>query len=121
MPALPLGFERRKEQEESTTGISVERRGVYLSILAMIQIALYQSAVDTAIAESNYGGCVSRSIIKPGRPWVNPSPFNNHTNAWFIVGLGRDFLSNDNHQEALLLPMTILLDSWPIWITPPTR
>jgi hypothetical protein len=40
MPALPLGFERRKEQEESIAGISVEgeqfhrRRGVYLSTLS---------------------------------------------------------------------------------------
>ncbi len=131
IPALPLGFERRKEQEESAAGISVEGEdSTFLyydascDIAASIDyirfgrgkhklsnneaVALYQSAVDTAIAESNYGGCISRSIIKPGRPWVNPSPFNNHTKEWFVVGLGRDFLLNDNHQEAAL---TSLLDT----------
>ena len=127
MPALPLGFERAREpqEQESTIEVSVEGEDssflyydASCDIAASIDyirfgrgknklsnkeaVALYQSAIDTASAESNYGGCISRSIIKLGRPWVNPSPLDNRTDEWFVVGLGRDFLLHDDSQDAAL-------------------
>eukprot|EP00957_Ditylum_brightwellii_P041448 3138789-Ditylum_brightwellii.AAC.1 len=35
----------------------------------------YQRSIQTACQTSNFGALMSRSILKPNRPWINPSPF----------------------------------------------
>jgi len=62
-------------------------------------VALYQEAIEIARESSNYGGCISRSLLKPGRPWNSPSLLN-RDDEWFVVGMGRDFLYNDSENEA---------------------
>lgn len=62
-------------------------------------VALYQTAIETTSEMSNYGGCISRSLLKPGRPWNKPSVLNRQDER-SIVGLGRDFLYNDTEEDA---------------------
>eukprot|EP00978_Attheya_sp_CCMP212_P046150 scaffold376727_cov24-Attheya_sp.AAC.1 len=69
-------------------------------------LAVMQHAQET----SNYGGMISRSLLKPNRPWMKPSALDheeesssslekgneNEFNLWHVVGLHRDFLTNNN-------------------------
>lgn len=78
-------------------------------------IAEYQSKIQEAKTLSNYGGRITRSFIRPNRPWdlrgaspLSSSLCDSETNGddekddplWFVIGLTRDFLYNDNQKEA---------------------
>lgn len=69
-------------------------------------VAEYRSAMDAASLSSNYGGCISRSLLKPGRPWspdAVASPLvEARSDVWFVIGLGWDFLYNDTDNDAAL-------------------
>ena len=67
-------------------------------------VSEYQSAFETVSSQSNFGGCLARSTVRPGRPWnrEDASPLVERNDVWFIVGLGRDFLYNDTDHEAAL-------------------
>lgn len=48
---------------------------------------------------SNFGGCITRSFLRPNRPWVEPDlSFVEHS-IWHVVGLSRDFLCNDEESQ----------------------
>lgn len=66
-------------------------------------VAEYQSVLDEAVSTSNYGGRISRALVRPNRPWIlsNESPLSGDA-IWFVIGLQRDFLYNDNEKEAAL-------------------
>lgn len=131
VPALPPGFLKEEQQEEEegasndlseeAVDSSFEYYDTSCDIAATIDyirfsrsknklsnkeaVTLYQTAMETTSTTSNYGGCVSRSLLKPGRPWVNPSPLKNRSDEWFVIGLGRDFLYNDSENQAALTSM----------------
>jgi TatD related DNase len=127
-PELPAGFSNNPEertssskQEASTTTTLTDEAFLYCDascdIAATIEYLrfgrgknntltvkeatdIYQTSIDTAREFSNYGGCISRSpLLKPGgRPWT--SPLKSRNDAWYVVGLGRDFLYNDDDSES---------------------
>lgn len=63
----------------------------------------YQAAINEACSSSNYGGRISRSLIRPNRSWAmdSVSPLE-EDNIWHVIGLARDFLYNDTDKEAAM-------------------
>ena len=65
----------------------------------------HQHALEKAAEYSNYGGRISRSLIRPGHPWSRSCAFSiegDNNMLWFVIGLHRDFLYNDRETEAAL-------------------
>jgi Tat protein secretion system quality control protein TatD with DNase activity len=78
----------------------------------------YLAVMQHAHETSNYGGMISRSLLKPNRPWMKPA-LDHHDeqssssssssegndkdfNLWYVVGLHRDFLYNDTLETAAI-------------------
>ena len=55
----------------------------------------FQIVMDKVISTSNYGGCISRSLLKKNRTWkaseAYPLQLDKNKKLWFAVGLGSDF------------------------------
>jgi Tat protein secretion system quality control protein TatD with DNase activity len=73
----------------------------------------YMAVMQHAQETSNYGGMISRSLLKPNRPWMKPpspqvlddddeSSQDDDFNLWYVVGLHRDFLYNDVLETAAI-------------------
>ena len=125
----PTGFEKEQQQQED------ECPFVYYDAGSDVQATLdyiksgrgkakssqkealheYLAVMQHAQETSNYGGMISRSLLKPNRPWMKPaldqqdessslsSEGNDKDfNLWYVVGLHRDFLYNDVLETAAI-------------------
>lgn len=115
---LPAGFEQEQEDpfvfydascdiaatlEYLQSGRGAKNKQPYKNA-----VAEYQQALLLAESSTNFGGLVSRSVLKQGRPWVTPLEIR--TKAFFVVGLNRDFLYNDD-EAACAVAVAALLES----------
>lgn len=70
-------------------------------------VAEYERVMETVSTSSNYGGCISRSVVKMGRPWSADTATclgqDKNATVWFVLGLGRDFCYNDTDIDAAAL------------------
>ena len=71
----------------------------------------YQQALEGADAHSNFGGMISRSLIKPSRPWIQPTDAPLPHKVWYQLGLARDYLFNDNDVDAAVATLVHTLNS----------
>ena len=73
----------------------------------------YRDALSNSAETSNFGGMISRSILKQGRPWVAPvDDFKDSTfSVAYSLGLHRDFLFNDYEQESAARLLSEALES----------
>ena len=75
---------------------------------------LYQKAIATSAA--NYGGCICRQYLKPGRPWNASSPRiamikEADSRVWFSLGLGPRFVPEDGQADETLTGHAALLSA----------
>jgi len=87
----------------------------------------YQRSIQTACQTSNFGALMSRSILKPNRPWINPSPFPLSSQSsidseetttvlsapiFFLVGLSSDTeLSSESQTQNAIQGMIDTIES----------
>ena len=99
-------------------------RGKTIKLSNTEAVQEYQQAIQKARQTSNYGGCISRTTLKPNRPWSHPCPFlladrNDNGNKeekydpiWFVLGLNRDFLYNEaDLDHAMITTQKLLIDT----------
>ena len=57
------------------------------------------------------GGIISKTFLKPSRPWIEPSLDIGTTKTWYSVGLARDYLYNDNEMDAAIAALVETRDN----------
>ena len=65
----------------------------------------YQHALEDADIHTNFGGMITKSILKPNRPWIVPNetettPLPEKT--WYMIGLSNGYLYNDNEMDTTI-------------------
>ena len=71
----------------------------------------YQQALEGTDAHSNFGGMISRSLIKPSRPWIQPTDVPLPHKVWYLLGLARDYLFNDIEVDTAVTTLVNTLKS----------
>ena len=56
----------------------------------------YRRALECADSRTNFGGMISRTLLRPNRPWIRPEQSPLPEKTWYVVGLSRDFLLHND-------------------------
>ena len=84
---------------ENTISYAKEGRGKG-KISKQEAVQEYRQALEAADTNSNFGGMIARSFIKPNRPWIQPISVPLPHKTWYMIGLSRDYLYNDTDMES---------------------